>query len=69
MGERGFGSGAKMSEVCFIPSFKLRGGIIWDIPVILDMLHSLFVSRPVSVISSGSAHSNVLDVLPQKRRV
>lgn len=58
-----------MSNVRLIPSFKQRGCIICDTPVILDVLHRLFVSRPVSVFSSGSAHSNVLDVLPQQRRV
>lgn len=58
-----------MSNFCFIPSFKQVGCIIWDTPVILDMLHPPFVSRPVSVFSSGSAHSNVLNVLPQQRRV
>lgn len=58
-----------MSSICFIPSFKQRGRIISDAAVILDMLHLLFVSRPVSVFSSGSAHSYVLDVLPQHRRV
>lgn len=40
-----------------------------DTPVILDVFHSLSLSRPVSVFSSGSAHSDVLDVLPQQRRV
>lgn len=55
-----------ISNFCFIPSFKQRGCIMWDTSVILDALHPLFVSRPVSVFSSGSAHSNVLDVLPQQ---
>lgn len=59
-----------MSNVYFIPSFKQEGGyIIWGTPIILDGLHPLFVSRPVSVFSFGSAHSNALDVLPQQRRV
>lgn len=57
-----------MSNFCLFPSFEQKGCIIWDTPVILDV-HHIFVSRPVSVFSSGSAHSNVLDVLPQQRRV
>lgn len=58
-----------LSSICFIPSFKQRRCIISDTSVILDMLHLLFVSSPVSVFSSGSAYSYVLDVFPEQRRV
>lgn len=57
------------SNVPLKSSFKQKVCVLWDASVILDMLHPFFVSKPVSVFSFGSAHSNVLDVLPQQKGV